>query len=50
MSPVQSVTLFEAEASKRRCYFRLLRFAVFLAGFFAADFVFDLAFFAMLPS
>ena len=36
----------------RRSYFRFatLRFAVFLVVFFAADFVFDFAFFAMLLS
>jgi hypothetical protein len=38
--------------SSEEVYFRfaVLRFAVFFAGFFAADFVFGLAFFAMLPS
>jgi hypothetical protein len=39
-----------AEAPKRRRYFFFLRFVVLRAVFFAADFVFDFAFFAMLPS
>jgi hypothetical protein len=45
-------TFFEVEC---RCevtevYFRFFRRFVFFAVFFAADFVFDLALFAMLPS
>jgi hypothetical protein len=47
---MKSSTLFEAEAPKRGRHFFLRRFAVFLTDFFAADFVFVLAFFAMLPS
>ena len=38
------------KAPRRRRYFFFLRFVVLRAVFFAADLVFDLAFFAMLPS
>jgi hypothetical protein len=40
----------EPKAPKRRRYFFFLRFVVLRAVFFAADFVFVFAFFAMLPS
>jgi hypothetical protein len=42
----------EKPLAPTRCYFflRPFRFAVLRAVFFAADFVFDFAFFAILPS
>ena len=45
----QSSTSFEVEDWKRRSYFFFRRF-VLRAPFFAADLVFVLRFFAMLPS
>jgi hypothetical protein len=52
MSPAQREVVDSSEhcAPKRRRYFFLRRFVVLRAVFLAADFVFDLAFFAMLPS
>ena len=50
---MRSLAILGAEGSAAASdyfFFATLRFAVFLAGFFAADFVLDLAFFAMLPS
>jgi hypothetical protein len=45
----QSTTSFEVEDWTASTYFFFLRF-VLRAPFFAADFVFDFRFFAMLPS
>jgi hypothetical protein len=46
----QSSTLFEVEDCQAACAYFFFRRLVFFAPFFAADFVFDFLFFAMLPS
>jgi hypothetical protein len=45
-----SSTSIGADSSESAGYFFFFRFAVLRTGFFAADLVFALAFFAMLPS
>jgi hypothetical protein len=46
----QSSTSFEVEDWQAACAYFFFRRLVFLAPFFAADFVFVFRFFAMLPS
>jgi len=46
----QSSTSFEVEDCEAAFAYFFFRRLVFFAPFFAADFVFDLLFFAMLPS